>query len=255
MLAGYRSLLLVHVAFGFIGLVAFWFPVLSRKGGPVHTKAGKVFMYSAYIVGGTAIAIALMRLVSPFGIRPDDRPSDPAAVGEALLTSRMFAVFLAYLGVITVASVHHGIGAMRARGNTAQLNTPLHTALNVSAVVSSAVVLALGIIFGQVLLLALSPLGVFVGWGGLRYAGRPRPTRMAHWYEHMGGMFGGGIAFHTAFAVFGIQRFIDYQAEGIVGILPWVLPGIVGAVGSAIWQRHYRRRFGELRRAVAPSHG
>ncbi len=38
---------------------------------------------------------------------------------------------------------------------------------------------------------------------------------MAHWYEHMGAMIGGGIAFHTALAVFGIQRFIQYSFGGL----------------------------------------
>jgi hypothetical protein len=69
---------------------------------------------------------------------------------------------------------------------------------------------------------------------------------MAHWYEHLGSMVGGGIAFHTAFAVFGIQRFIEYDLSGIVAVLPWVLPTIVGTIAITILTRHYRKKFGDL---------
>ena len=69
---------------------------------------------------------------------------------------------------------------------------------------------------------------------------------MVHWYEHLGSMLGGGIAFHTAFAVFGIQRFIDYDLSGIVGLLPWIAPTVVGTVAITLWTRYYRRKFVSL---------
>ena len=96
------------------------------------------------------------------------------------------------------------------------------------------------------ILVALSPIGFLVGSGMLRYARGERKERMAHWYEHLGSMLGGGIAFHTAFAVFGIQRFIEYDLSGIVGLLPWILPTIVGTIAITIWTRHYRKKFEDL---------
>ena len=41
-------------------------------------------------------------------------------------------------------------------------------------------------------------------------------------------MIGGGIAFHTAFAVFGAQRLWDYELSGFLGVLPWILPALIG---------------------------
>ncbi|MGQ0678927.1 MAG: hypothetical protein ACT4OM_04600 [Actinomycetota bacterium] len=246
MLSTYRTLLAVHVAFGFLGLVAFWFPIFSKKGRTMHKRAGSVFLWSGYVVATTAIAVASLTIVDPFGTHPQERPADPADVPAAQAAARSFSLFLAYLGVITLASIHHGVRAMQTKKEPGAMRTPFHTIVNGSAVAASAVVLAAGIATGEVPLIALSPLGIAVGLPALRYARRPRSSRMAHWYEHMGAMIGGGIAFHTAFAVFGVQRFIQYESDGFVGILPWILPGIAGTVASFLWQKHYRRKFGEL---------
>lgn len=199
--------------------------------------------------------MATLTVISPFGTHPEELPADPAHLADAATDLRMFSVFLAYLGVITLASVHHGVRAMRTRRDVSALRTPFHTALNGVAIMSSAVVLLFGILTGEIPLIALSPLGILVGLPNLRYARRPKASKMAHWYEHMGAMIGGGIAFHTAFAVFGIQRFIQYSSEGFVGVLPWILPGVVGSVATSVWQKHYRRKFGEARPkgAAAPA--
>ena len=45
-----------HVALGFTGLVAFWFPVFARKGATLHRRAGKVFVWSGY---GVTLSAAL----------------------------------------------------------------------------------------------------------------------------------------------------------------------------------------------------
>lgn len=247
MFVAYRSLLLVHVAFGFLGLVAFWVPVFAEKGGRVHVRAGRVFLTSAYVVAGTAFAIALLTVVSPFGTHPEARPADPADLPAVLAELRVIEAFLGYLAIITLASVHHGVRAIR-NPDPASLRTPFHTALNAAAMAAGVGVLVLGLTMdhpARWILVALSPLGLLIGGSALRYARRPKPSRMAHWYEHLGAMGGGGIAFHTAFAVFGIQRFIDYGLEGLLGLVPWVAPAIVGTVLIALATRRFKARFGE----------
>lgn len=245
----YRVLLLVHVAAGFTGLVAFWIPVFAPKGGRVHIRAGTVFLICAYVVAGTALTIALLTLASPFGTHPEARPDDPARIGAALTQLRFLEAFLGYLAIVTFATVWHGVRVMRTRRDHTSIRTPLHSAVGVITILAGAGVLVLGLTFDQQarwILLALSPIGFLVGSGMLRYARGERKEPMAHWYEHLGSMLGGGIAFHTAFAVFGIQRFIEYDLSGIVGLLPWVLPTIVGAIAITVWTRHYRKKFGDL---------
>lgn len=246
MLTLYHLLLAPHVAFGFFGLAAFWVPIFMPKGGTAHIRAGRVFLWSAYIVGGTAFALAVLTLISPFGTHPEARPADPAGLPEALAELRALEAFLAYLAVITIATVHHGVRVMQEKGDPAGIRSPFHTGINVLSILAGAGSLALGLTLdhgARWIFVALSPIGFLVGIGALRYARRPKPSRMAHWYEHLGAMIGGGIAFHTAFLVFGIQRFVDYSLEGLLGIIPWVAPSVIGGIGIALFQRHYRRRF------------
>ncbi len=72
------------------------------------------------------------------------------------------------------------------------------------------------------------------------------PSPRGWMYEHLGAMLGAGIAFHTAFAVFGASRLFDIGLTGWVSVIPWVLPAAVGIPATIIWTRSYRRRYGEL---------
>jgi len=239
------ALLGLHVVFGFLGLTAFWVPVFAPKGGRTHVRAGKAFLAATWVVAVSAIVLSVMTVASPAGTHPDEIPADPAAAARAAEELRRIFLFLGYLGVITLATVFHGVRAIQRKREPERVRTPFHTALAVAAIASGAGVALLGLLGREAVFLALSPIGVVIGAGMLRYARRPPQSRMAHWYEHLGGMLGGGIAFHTAFAVFGIQRFIEYSMEGIVGLLPWVAPAIVGSAAIGVWTRRYRRRFGE----------
>jgi hypothetical protein len=98
----------------------------------------------------------------------------------------------------------------------------------------------------KILLLALSPIGLAIGYGNLRYMRSDPPSKRAWMYEHLGAMIGSGIAFHTAFAVFGVTRLFDIGLDGWIAIIPWVAPTAIGILAITIWTRHYRRKFGEL---------
>ena len=94
---------------------------------------------------------------------------------------------------------------------------------------------------------ALSPIGFLVGRGNLRFARQPYVSRMAWWYEHMGSMLGGGIAFHTAFLVVGAGRLLAVQLTGFDAVIPWIVPSLIGIPATAIWVGYYRRKFREDR--------
>jgi hypothetical protein len=93
---------------------------------------------------------------------------------------------------------------------------------------------------------ALAPVGYATGRSILRYISEPPVSRMAWLYEHLGGMLAAGIAFHTAFAVFGARQLLQLDFSGWIGVIPWVLPAAVGIPAIAIWTRHYRRRFDDF---------
>ena len=102
----------------------------------------------------------------------------------------------------------------------------------------------------MILLFALSPIGIGAGSGNLRYMNTPPSSPRGWMYEHLGAMLGAGIAFHTAFAVFGSTRLFDIGLTGWIAIIPWVLPAAIGIPATVIWTRHYRRKFGELEAAA-----
>ena len=238
-------LVLAHVATGFVGLAAFWIPVFARKGGRTHVRAGRVYVYCAYVVTLSAVTAAASRMVSYQlqGIRLADQPD---LYGMSL--------FLGYLGLVTFATVRQGIRVLATRRAPETLRTPGHEALTWASMASSVALIVFALAaWSDVspILLGLSPIGLFTGRNMLRLMRNPRARHMGWFYSHLGSMLGGGIAFHTAFVVFGIQRLWTYELAGPLAVVPWILPTVVGLPAIAIWTRHYRRKFnrGVLARA------
>ena len=77
-------------------------------------------------------------------------------------------------------------------------------------------------------------------------SGKTRTSPRAWLYEHLGSMLGAGIAFHTAFAVFGSAQLFDLGLSGWTAVVPWVAPAAIGIPAIFLWTRHYRRKFGDL---------
>jgi hypothetical protein len=193
--------------------------------------------------------MALGFLFAPLTVRAvPPMPPERAALVAAQI--RQFAPFLLYLVLITFTPVYHGVRVLETRRSPAQLRTPFHTMLNVSAIVAACAMIALALWARRPVFAALSPIGFLVGFGNLSFARRPYPTPMAWWYEHMGSMIGGGIAFHTAFLVIGAGRLLGLNFSGWMAVVPWIVPSIVGIPASNIWVAYYRRKFREDR-AVA----
>ncbi len=229
----------IHVLFGTIGLAAFWIPIFAKKGAVNHVRFGKVFVWSAYIVLSAA-AIALSERffeLSQRGIGPADRPELYA-----------FMVFLSYLTFVTFVSVRHGMSVMKFKRDPTGVRTTLNLALAGGAILASAGLILYALLLSppnKVLLLALSPIGLGSGFGNLRYMRGGIVPKRAWMYEHLGAMLGSGIAFHTAFAVFGSTRLFDIGLTGWIAIIPWIAPAAIGIPAIVIWTRHYRLKFGE----------
>jgi hypothetical protein len=230
-----------HLGFGFTGLVAFWIPVFTRKGSIGHVRFGTVFLWCVYGIAASAMFSTTHEVWRALGIGegPGD---DPAGFG--------FAVFLFYIALITLASGQHGYRVVETKKDPHGINTRAHRLLAIASMAGSVITIAYALLFWSrlsIIFLALGPIGIGIGTSMLRYMRDPAVTKMAWWYEHMGAMLGAGVAFHTAFIVFGAQRLFDYAGSlGALAWLPWVLPAAVGIPASIIWTRHYRRKFGDL---------
>ncbi len=226
-----------HVVAGFTGLAAFWVPVFARKGGQMHVRFGRIYTYCAYIVTLSAIAVSVGR-IAQYQQQGISIVNEPARYG--------FAIFLGYLGITTFTSVRHAVRVVRTRKMPGQLRTPFHTSLAWTTIVASLVVIVAAFAIWSplsVILLSLSPVGVLVGMGILNFMNRGAAEHMGWFYSHMGSMIGGGIAFHTAFAVFGAQRLFEYSIEGPLAVVPWILPALIGIPAIILARRYYQRRF------------
>ena len=130
------------------------------------------------------------------------------------------------------------------------MRTGPHMALAVASLIGSAAVIAFALLVWtdlSIVLLALSPVGFMQGKTMIEHMTRPAGERMAWFYSHVGNMIGAGIAFHTAFAVFGSGRIIGYELPGAWQVVPWVLPAAIGIPANRILERKYRAKFGEAR--------
>ena len=228
-----------HIIFGFTGLVAFWFPVFARKGARLHRRAGKVFVWCGYGVTVSAALSCLVVTSMIFGRDLTEQNRDNLAS----------LAFLGYLSLVTFVILRYSMRVLESKRQPSKIDTPVERGLAYAAIAASLAIIAFALLWPTnmtTLLLALSPIGLSTGWGILRYLGGADPSPRAWFYEHMGATLGAGIAFHTAFAVFGMRRIFEVPGTGLMSILPWVLPAAIGIPGTYLWQRHYRKKFGEL---------
>lgn len=227
----YHGLVLSHGAVAIIGLLAFWVPVFAKKGGSVHRAAGKLFLLSMLLVTLTGVPLALLLLVN----------------GQWV-----FAVFLLYLAVLLAASTASAWAAIKLKGEPERYFGRIHLAVAWLIFASGAGVSLLGYFFNEMLLVMFGCIGPFVAFDMFK---RRRAARAANWWllEHFGGMIGGGIATHVAFAAFGLRRLWPAYAslDGWIGILPWVAPVVIGVIATVILENCYTRK-PVMQRPVAP---
>lgn len=235
---------LVHVVFGVVGLAAFWVPVFSKKGATNHQRFGRIFVRCAYVLLAAAAISLGLRFAEAIrdGVTHNDSPSYFALL-----------IFLGYLTFTTFVTVRHGVAVLGNKRQPQNMRTSLNRFLALASIAASAFIVLYALVIAppnRILLFALSPIGIATGLGILRYIGSEPPSRRAWMYEHLGAMLAAGIAFHTAFAVFGAGRLFDIGLEGWIAVIPWIAPTAIGIPAIALWTRHYRRKFGEL--AVQP---
>ncbi len=229
-----------HVAAGFVGLAAFWVPIFAHKGGVNHRFYGKIFKYCAYIVLGGAIVSVILHTITGLaeGAGPRVSPGSFA-----------FLMFLGYLAVVTLIGLRHGIGVLENKRDLTVMNIAVNRFLAWLAISASTALIIYVFYFkppNMIILFALSPIGFGAGSGILKAIKGKRPEKKVWFYEHMGSMIGTGIAFHTAFAVFGSSRIFDLGLEGWIAVIPWITPALVGIPGIVIWTNYYKRKFNDF---------
>jgi hypothetical protein len=217
-----KMILYLHIAGGSAALLSMLLPMLTRKGGLTHRRAGWVFVGGMTVVSITALALSASRYFF------DPRPEAGA-----------FALFLFYIAILTGAGVSSGIRVLHTKNRTSPHRHPWDIGVAALLTLTAVAMAAYGIVSGKVLFAAFSVIGLVNGIQALAYWLRPPTHRMHWWLEHMTSMLGSCIAATTAFFV------VNAPQAGLArtSLIVWFAPAIIGVPAIALWTNYYKRRF------------
>ncbi len=224
----FHTLIGAHIISGTTGAIAFWIPVIGRKGGVNHARWGRVFTYAMLTTGSLAICMSLMSLADPFGTHPHlaDR-------FDASFIRGLFGWMMLHTGILTVNLAWYGWLAVRNKGRHALNRTPLNVGLQYLVMVAAVACAVDGWTIDQPLMMGIAVVGVATGLTNLWFIHKPRVERADWLKEHIKALVGAGISVYTAFMAFGSVRVFPELALHPV---MWSIPLAVGLV-LIIWHR------------------
>src|SRR5687768_7485494 len=139
-------------------------PMVAKKGGTVHRRAGWVFVSAMTIVSVTALILAGARFAT-----------DPTPQGRSV------GAFLSYVAILTGAGVSAGIRVLRAKRRTAPHRSAWDLGLPALLLTSAGAIAVYGVITGQALFMAFSVIGLVNGTTQLAYWLRA-PKHAMYWW-------------------------------------------------------------------------
>ena len=214
-------MLAIHISGGAISLLSMVIPMLSRKGGPAHRRAGWVFVAGMAVVSVTSLMLGADRFIS--------NPWEGA---------RMSALFLSYLGVFTGNLVWAGVRVLQFKSRSTPHRGWADIVLPAFAAIAGIAMGIYGWVANGPLLVAFAIVGVLSGGTQLLYWLSSPGHSMHWWFAHMHLMLGGCIAAVTAFVVNSVGR-IGIEDT----VLVWIAPTLIGVPVTVAWTRYYARRF------------
>ncbi|MEI8017612.1 MAG: hypothetical protein WCH39_05385 [Schlesneria sp.] len=230
----------MHVGLGFVGLALFWLIIAVPKGGKWHVRFGKAFAVVTWVVGGSALFSSAWALVHLESFAPHIQHASDS-MWQREVYQFIFAILL-YLSAATIPGAVFGIQVMRKRDRHDELRqTSLPIWLSIT-MLSALGLLAFGLwrLFTQLAIEAGMPreaylvpavvggFGIITVWREWRYVFGPSPGNRNWLRRHVWHMCGTGVAFHTAFIVFGANRLFGFQLPGAWQLIPWIAPPVIG---------------------------
>lgn len=226
---GIRAL---HIVIGSIGLLAFWVPMLSAKGGTVHRIGGRVFVMAMLGTGSLAIGISGVTLLAPLPTHPQ--------LADVELVRGIFGWMMQYLGVLTINLAWFGWQCVRNRRSPADNRDPRNYLLQIAVVATAMNVAIRGVLIHQPLMIGISTIGFATGATNMYFLNRPGRDRRLWLWEHIKGCVGAGISVYTAFFAFGAVHTIPALA---LNPIFWSIPLSVGLAIIIFQWRKLGRRF------------
>lgn len=240
----YDVLVATHATCGAVGLCAMVPPLVARKGGALHRRAGWVFAAAMTGTATTGLVICALWVFAPLVVKPVSDGASEAWVAAHVASLRQAAGFLGFLACFLLSAVWHGLRSVGVKRGSVRPGDPLDVAVAGGTMLGGLGLAVAGLALGVPLFAIFGCLGVWSGWTDLQVVRQAFPTRMGWWYRHMSQMCGASIAAVTAFLVFNARSLVDLPDS--LMLVPWLLPTLVGTPLVTVWVRRYRVRFGEL---------
>ncbi|MDP4605882.1 MAG: hypothetical protein NWS68_06985 [Erythrobacter sp.] len=217
-MALFEALVVAHVATGAVGLIAFWGPIVTRKGAANHRKWGKAACYGFLGAGALAIAMALLSLYGPEYRHPE--------VTDRALYEGLFGWMMLYLGVLTIGFVDYGLAVVKHSRDRRALRRWRYQLVIAAVVISGAWCGFFGWRVGHPLMVLVAFIGIVAMLIQQRYIWRaadfPRGTHIG---EHFRALIGMGISAYTAFMSVGLIRMVPEQ---VFNPAIWAGPSVIG---------------------------
>lgn len=238
----FEVLIAAHIVTGVTGAVAFWVPVLGRKGGAAHAKWGRIFAFALFATGCFAMAMGTMTLFAPLETHPHlvDRFDAPFIRG-------IFGWMMLAAGLLTVNLAWYGWLAIRNKGRHEANRTPLNLLLQAALVPASLACVWQSWVLDNPLIVGIGIVGLATAGTNLWFILSRDPGPDAWLKEHVKALVGAGISVYTAFMAFGSVRILPELA---LNPFMWAIPLTVG-LAIILWHRRAIDRRFAVRSRVA----
>lgn len=218
----FQCLIAAHIVAGATGAVAFWIPVIGRKGSVNHRKWGRVFTRTILFTGCVAVVMSLFTLANPMGVHPHLVGSfDPGFVRG------MFGWMMLHNAILTINLAWYGWLCVINRRNVAANRTRLNIGLQFAVMIAAVVCAWEGAQINQPLMMAIAVVGMATGITNLVFLYARNPSPVDWLKEHVKALVGAGISVYTAFLAFGAVRLAPSLA---LQPAMWAVPLSVGLV-------------------------
>ncbi|GAA0291315.1 hypothetical protein [Psychrosphaera haliotis] len=237
----HKLALVLHIAIGSAGLVIFWLPIFSKKGGAFHKQAGNWFAKGMTIVAYSGILMSTLVFIDPLAVRDPNNQFTLEQATNVVEVARATAAFLFMLSCLVLCTTRQGINVLKAKDDRSILKTPAHLVPIFLLMLSAVYVGMLSFQRASLLYPIFSVLSFFVAIGMLKYIFRAEVSKRTWIIEHVTNIIASGIAAYTAFLVFGGQSFLAGLVPSNMQIMFWIMPGVVGGFLSHVYASKYRK--------------
>ena len=214
----FEALIVLHVIAGTIGLIAFWVPIVTRKGAVKHRKWGRIACYGFIGAGALAVAMAMLSLYAPEGRHP--------TIIDRRVFEGLFVWMMLFLGLLTIGFADYGLSVVKHSRDRTPLRRPRFQMVMASVIGSALWCGYFGVQIGNVLMIAVAALGVIAMSLQQIFIWRSAPpSPQAYIGEHFRALIGMGISAYTAFMAVGLIRLVP---EEVFNPMIWAGPSIVG---------------------------